>query len=104
MKHNKAKKTESNIFGYAVLIFIFSMLFILIPILIFSWEAVLVFYGILALLIYSYWSAQIKEIKPYESSSPSVWKRFAGKSGKRRREEERRKRERDFANDEDNYY
>ena len=92
IEHNKKEKPKYSIFGNAVLIFLFSMYFILIPILIFSWEAVLVVYSILALLIYSYWSAQIKEIKPYESSSPSVWKRFAGKSGKRRREKKKRKR------------
>lgn len=102
IEHNKKEKPKYSIFGYAVLIFIFSMYFILIPILIFSWEAVLVFYGILALFIYSYWSVQIKEI---HSSDADLWDIILQtSSGKRRKEEERRKRERDFANDENNYY
>lgn len=84
-KNNKAEKSESNIFGYAFLIFIFSTYFILIPILIFGWEAVLVFYGILAFIIYNFWAAYFKEVKPYDKTPPSVWKKFVGTANKKKK-------------------
>lgn len=93
-KNNKAEKSESNIFGYAFLIFIFSTYFILIPILIFGWEAVLVFYGILAFIIYNFWAAYFKEVKPHEVSDSSIWDTYVlpgngwAKRRRKKREEE----------------